>query len=240
MSGIGVVAAPMHAIFARATMMMAGVTRLRRAAYRGHVVLCRPLDHDMESTVGQSRITLQFGLDRNIDGAARDVQAAINAARADLPASEPDLPQGQPGRVTAARRDPDRQAGRLDRPGEPGTVPVWRRRRLESGRNGRPRHRLRHPLQADARIHRGDEGDLDETGGRIPWGVRPVRSDDRPAQTGAETTPAHPCRRRLPAWRTPRDPLWRWLDSNGPWRYRRGSAEIPRDGAGDRPRSGFH
>jgi multidrug efflux pump len=39
------------------------------------------------STVGQTRITLQFALDRNIDGAARDVQAAINAARADLPAS---------------------------------------------------------------------------------------------------------------------------------------------------------
>ena len=40
-----------------------------------------------ENTVGQTRITLQFGLDRNIDGAARDVQAAINAARADLPTS---------------------------------------------------------------------------------------------------------------------------------------------------------
>jgi multidrug efflux pump len=40
-----------------------------------------------ENTVGQTRITLQFGLDRDIDGAARDVQAAINAARADLPAS---------------------------------------------------------------------------------------------------------------------------------------------------------
>src|SRR6202000_215274 len=40
-----------------------------------------------QSTVGNSRITLQFGLDRDIDGAARDVQAAINAARADLPAS---------------------------------------------------------------------------------------------------------------------------------------------------------
>src|SRR5207302_11205724 len=36
-----------------------------------------------ENTVGQTRIALQFGLDRNIDGAARDVQAAINAARAD-------------------------------------------------------------------------------------------------------------------------------------------------------------
>jgi multidrug efflux pump len=38
------------------------------------------------STVGNSRITLQFDLSRSIDGAARDVQAAINAARADLPA----------------------------------------------------------------------------------------------------------------------------------------------------------
>src|SRR5712671_4809456 len=40
-----------------------------------------------QSTVGNTRITLQFGLNRSIDGAARDVQAAINAARADLPTS---------------------------------------------------------------------------------------------------------------------------------------------------------
>ena len=39
------------------------------------------------SRVGSSNITLQFGLDRDIDGAARDVQAAINAARIDLPAT---------------------------------------------------------------------------------------------------------------------------------------------------------
>src|ERR1700678_2667408 len=39
------------------------------------------------SSVGQARIVLQFGLDRDINGAARDVQAAINAARADLPTS---------------------------------------------------------------------------------------------------------------------------------------------------------
>ena len=39
------------------------------------------------STVGSTRINLQFGLDRDINGAARDVQAAINAARADLPTS---------------------------------------------------------------------------------------------------------------------------------------------------------
>ena len=37
------------------------------------------------STLGNTRITLQFGLDRDIDGAARDVQAGIAAARVDLP-----------------------------------------------------------------------------------------------------------------------------------------------------------
>ena len=38
-----------------------------------------------QSQTGQAHITLQFGLDRDINGAARDVQAAINAAQADLP-----------------------------------------------------------------------------------------------------------------------------------------------------------
>jgi multidrug efflux pump len=38
-----------------------------------------------QSATGSSRVTLQFGLDRSIDGAARDVEAGINAARADLP-----------------------------------------------------------------------------------------------------------------------------------------------------------
>src|SRR5207248_7311069 len=37
------------------------------------------------SSLGLSRITIQFELTRNIDGAARDVQAAVNAAVADLP-----------------------------------------------------------------------------------------------------------------------------------------------------------
>jgi multidrug efflux pump len=39
------------------------------------------------SADGGTDITLQFGLNRSLDGAARDVQAAINAARADLPTS---------------------------------------------------------------------------------------------------------------------------------------------------------
>ena len=44
------------------------------------------------SSLGQTRITLQFGLDRDIDGAARDVQAAINASFADLPTNLPTNP----------------------------------------------------------------------------------------------------------------------------------------------------
>jgi multidrug efflux pump len=44
------------------------------------------------STLGQTRIILQFDIDRDIDGAARDVQAAINAAGADLPTNLPTNP----------------------------------------------------------------------------------------------------------------------------------------------------
>lgn len=39
------------------------------------------------SSTGSTEIILQFDLDRNIEGASRDVQAAINAARADLPSA---------------------------------------------------------------------------------------------------------------------------------------------------------
>jgi multidrug efflux pump len=39
------------------------------------------------SALGSTGITLQFDLNRDIDGAARDVQAAINAARVDLPST---------------------------------------------------------------------------------------------------------------------------------------------------------
>jgi multidrug efflux pump len=44
------------------------------------------------STLGTTGITLQFELDRDINGAARDVQAAINAARSYLPANLPSNP----------------------------------------------------------------------------------------------------------------------------------------------------
>ncbi len=44
-------------------------------------------DMTSNSNVGSSNIQLTFGIDRDIDGAARDVQAAIEAAHADLPSA---------------------------------------------------------------------------------------------------------------------------------------------------------
>ncbi|MFZ6756330.1 multidrug efflux RND transporter permease subunit [Undibacterium sp. Ji50W] len=44
------------------------------------------------SSLGSTSITLQFDLNRNINGAARDVQAAINAARSLLPSGLPSNP----------------------------------------------------------------------------------------------------------------------------------------------------
>jgi multidrug efflux pump len=52
------------------------------------------------SSLGSTRITLQFDLDRSIDGAARDVQAGINAARAQLPT-------GMPGNPTYRKVNPN-------------------------------------------------------------------------------------------------------------------------------------
>jgi len=44
------------------------------------------------SSAGSTRVTLQFDMSRDIDGAARDVQAAINASRAQLPSGMPGNP----------------------------------------------------------------------------------------------------------------------------------------------------
>ncbi len=44
-------------------------------------------DMTSSSSVGSTNVQLTFGIDRDIDGAARDVQAAIVAAHADLPSS---------------------------------------------------------------------------------------------------------------------------------------------------------
>jgi len=45
-----------------------------------------------QSSLGNSRITLQFDLNRDIDGAARDVQASLNAALALMPTGMPSNP----------------------------------------------------------------------------------------------------------------------------------------------------
>src|SRR5213594_2405049 len=44
------------------------------------------------SALGNSAITVQFDLARNIDGAAQDIQTAINAASGQLPANLPSQP----------------------------------------------------------------------------------------------------------------------------------------------------
>ncbi len=65
------VATPLERQFGR----IAGVTEMTSSSY-----------------LGSTQITLQFDLDRNIDGAARDVQASINAARSYLPTNLPSNP----------------------------------------------------------------------------------------------------------------------------------------------------
>jgi len=65
------VATPLERQFGR----IAGITEMTSSSY-----------------LGSTNITMQFDLNRNIDGAARDVQAAINAARSYLPTNLPSNP----------------------------------------------------------------------------------------------------------------------------------------------------
>ena len=65
------VATPLERQFGR----IAGITQMTSTSY-----------------LGATSITLQFDLNRDINGAARDVQAAINAARGELPANLPSNP----------------------------------------------------------------------------------------------------------------------------------------------------
>jgi len=54
------------------------------------------------SSLGSTRISLQFDLGRSIEGAAQDVQAAINAAASNLPADMPSLPRYRKSNPAAA------------------------------------------------------------------------------------------------------------------------------------------
>jgi len=54
------------------------------------------------SSLGSSRIVVQFDLSRSIEGAARDVQAALNAALSDLPSDLPTLPTFRKANPSAA------------------------------------------------------------------------------------------------------------------------------------------
>ncbi|GGP20079.1 multidrug efflux RND transporter permease subunit [Silvimonas iriomotensis] len=70
------------------TMAATVATPLERALGR----IAGVTEMTSSSSLGSSRITLQFDLDRDINGAARDVQAAINAARSLLPTGMPSNP----------------------------------------------------------------------------------------------------------------------------------------------------
>jgi multidrug efflux pump subunit AcrB len=63
------------------TMAASVATPLER--HLGHIAGVTEMTSS--SSLGSSRLSLQFDLDRNVDGAQRDIQAGIAAARADLP-----------------------------------------------------------------------------------------------------------------------------------------------------------
>ena len=102
------------------------------------------------STLGGSNITLQFDLNRNIDGAARDVQAAINAARAQLPAN---LPQNPQLLQVKSGRCADHDSGADLRPIEPAARSTMPPTRCCSRRSPRCRAWVR-ALSAAARVLR--------------------------------------------------------------------------------------
>ncbi|HXJ94925.1 MAG TPA: multidrug efflux RND transporter permease subunit [Terriglobia bacterium] len=70
------------------TMASAVATPLERQFSR----IAAVTEMTSSSSMGQTHITLQFDLNRNIDAAARDVEAAINAARGYLPTNLPSNP----------------------------------------------------------------------------------------------------------------------------------------------------
>lgn len=71
------------------TMASSVATPLERSL--GHVAGVNEMTSS--SSLGTTRIILQFDFDRDINGAARDVQAALNAAQSLLPSGMPNRPQ---------------------------------------------------------------------------------------------------------------------------------------------------
>ena len=120
------------------------------------------------SSLGSTRISIQFDLSRSIDGAARDVQAALNAAAADLPADLPTLPR-LPEVQPVGRADPDPGADLQDHSADrplrrrrhrhrPAHLPGRRRGGGDGGRRraaGHPRARQSHAAVVDRAQRRG-------------------------------------------------------------------------------------
>ncbi len=86
----------------------------RRRSPRRSSGNCRPSPASRSmtssSSLGTTRITIQFELNRNIDGAALDVQTALSVAAA--PAADRDdhaalLPEGQSGRLSGSLLQPE-------------------------------------------------------------------------------------------------------------------------------------
>ncbi len=107
------------------------------------------------SSLGNSRIIVQFDLSRSIEGAARDVQAALNAALSDLPGDMPTLPTFRKANPAAA---PILILALTSKTMQPSAVydaaDSVIAQRLSPGRRRRRRHRGRLRAAGDPRARR--------------------------------------------------------------------------------------
>ena len=109
------------------------------------------------STRGQTSITIQFDLSRNIDGAAREVQAAINAARTLLPATL----------ITNPTYKKSNPVGRADHHSRPDFRPLHARRNFT----------IRHPRSSPRKSRRSSGvGQVTVGGGALPGRARGTRT----------------------------------------------------------------
>ncbi len=125
------------------------------------------------SSLGSTRVTLQFDLSRNIDDAAIEVQAAINAARSQLPSSLPDNPTyrkvnpaDSPIMVIALTSPTARQSEMFD------VASTVLAQKLVAGEGGGAGDRRRQLAACGA-------------GGGRPCGAEPARPRPRPGARGA-------------------------------------------------------